>query len=258
MKKREKALIITTIIAPILFAATCATVFFALFWRAPNDRHVIEIPQFAGQTEGAVGAPADIELVKEYSFSESVPKGEIIAQEPNAYAKRKLRQGEKCQVKLTVSLGEETHTLPDLRGLAYNEALAKLRMFGVEIKTVYQNRIDGESGRVLSTDPKSGSEIKSGERITVYVSRNPGRSSVKVGNYREKRQEEAVLSLMLDGLTIGEIIGVPSLLPSGTVLDQSIPENAYLPYGSKIDLVVSEGEMNENNERSPFFGGVTE
>ncbi len=258
MKKREKALFWAAGLSVLLLVAVCAAVYFALFWRDGRSRRVVQVPQLAGDFDDGVISAEDIEIVKEYTFSEDAPAGWVISQSPGAGACRKLRQGEKCRIRLTVSLGEETHTLPELSGLRYNEALAILRCYGVQVETVYQSRLDQEGGTVLFSHPKNRSEIRAGDKVTLYVSRHPSRGAVRVGNYTRMEQSAALLSLLMDGLTLGEITSLPSSAPLGTVIDQSFPMGTYLPYGTQIDLAVSGGEAGAEEEQLPILGGVTE
>ena len=93
-------------------------------------------------------------------FSETVPAGVIVAQSPSSGT---APRG--SQVALQVSKGPELITVPDVAGLPHEEAEQTLEALGLEARIV---AIPGP-GRVRSTDPVAGAQVRKGSRVTVYV-----------------------------------------------------------------------------------------
>ena len=67
------------------------------------------------------------------------------------------------------------------------------------------------------------------------------------------RCESAIARLMADGLTLGRIIYLPTESEyEGVVIAQSIPKDALVRWGSKIDITVA-----ESGEALGFYNGDT-
>lgn len=96
------------------------------------------------------------------TFSDDVPKGKVINQSiaPNTTAYRL------DQVSLTVSKGPEMVKVPNIYGKTESEARSALEGAGLKVKV---RRTFGDSKRVLSVDPRTGSSIKVGSTVTITL-----------------------------------------------------------------------------------------
>lgn len=97
-------------------------------------------------------------------YSSTVPRGTVIAQSPAA---GQVRKGE--QVKLTVSRGPGSVTIPDVRRLDAASAVAKLQAAGFVVDVVASPTPATVPGTVVSTDPAAGRRLTQGQTITVRV-----------------------------------------------------------------------------------------
>lgn len=211
-----------------------------------NERELIVIPEYVGQRSDSISGSENITIESEPVFSNDVPAGEVIAQFPYGGAKRKLKNGEKCVVKLTVSLGKESKSVPQVKNFKYVDAASALRKIGARIRivSVYDDSIEPEM--VLRTSPAVGEKIESGDTVTLFVSRNHVRGSVCVKDFVGMSREEAVSELLSQGLTLGEINeAVSEDYPHGAVISQSITPQSYVLYGTKIYLTVNAGEWDD-------------
>ena len=93
-------------------------------------------------------------------FSESVPKGRVVAQEP---ADGRAPRG--STVRLQVSKGPELIAVPDVTGQKRAAAQERLEALGLKVRVF---AIPGP-GTVRSTDPGAGAKVRKGSTITVYV-----------------------------------------------------------------------------------------
>ena len=220
-------------------------------------REVIEIPDLVGKQLGDICGFEKIKIESEPIFSSEVPEGEIISQFPSAGAKRKLADGEKYTVKLTVSLGKELQIVPNLQNYQYSDAAAALRTIGAKIKIVSVYDDEKERDLVLRTLPEAGERIERGQTVTLFVSRNHIHGSVCVKDFTGMPQSDAVTEMLAQGLALGEIKQEYSdEYDVGVVISQSVSKSSYVLHGSVVDLTVSAGKRIEILH--PFRGDITE
>ena len=108
--------------------------------------------------------------VKDRAWSETVPKGRIVSTDP-APGDRVAKEG---TVGAVVSRGPERHDVPQVRGKTLDDAQQALD----GAKLAYGdavNRFDEKiaKGRVISTDPKSGTALSRNTAVDVIVSQGP-------------------------------------------------------------------------------------
>jgi serine/threonine-protein kinase len=95
-------------------------------------------------------------------FSDSVPLGEVMQQNPKSGAQ--LQPGD--TVSLVVSQGPRQFPMPDLRGLSLDAARAKATALGLKVTAL---PVPGSHGTtVVSQIPDPGSTVKYGTTITLY------------------------------------------------------------------------------------------
>jgi serine/threonine-protein kinase len=132
------------------------------------------------------------------------------------------------------------------------ESAASLRQLKVYIaREVYH--VNVEAGRVISQNPKAGSETKAGRTIRIVISR--GSEMVRVPDLSGKTQVEAELILESRKLTLGNVYTEPnSDTPKGCIARQTPEPGSSVEKGSLIDLYVSLGP-NVDTVKVPNFIG---
>ena len=104
-------------------------------------------------------------------YSDSVPRGEVISQSPNA--NESVDKGSKVNV--TISKGKEikniTLNIPDVSGKSVDEAKSILSSAGVEANAVKGDpaKSEGEAGKVYSQSQSGHFTIKQGEKVTITI-----------------------------------------------------------------------------------------
>lgn len=245
--KTLKKLTIFAILSVAVFILTVICVFAYFFVNFDGEREIIEIPSFAGQKFSEISPFDKIKIESELIFSDDIPEGEIISQFPYAGARRKLAEGEKYTVRLTVSMGKETQRIPKLENFKYNEAAAALRSIGAKIRIVSVYDDEAERDIVLRTLPCAGESIERGQQVTLFVSRNHIHGSVCVKNFVGLPLEVASTEILAQGLNLGEIReGYSDGFAEGEVILQSIAQGSYVLHGSRIDITVSAGQKTED------------
>lgn len=211
-----------------------------------NDTYILTVPSFVGKNEGEVKGDSDLEITREWIYSSTTPRGRIISQEPYGGARRKLRLGERYEVKIYVSLGEQTERIPDLSGVGVNSAAAALRAIHAKVRSVavYDS---GEDGVVLYTSPAANRKIKAGDTVTIFVARQRPIGSVRVPDFCGMPLAQATRIALASGLVIadGEFAE-----PQSIVKKQSIPAGSMVRRGSYISFVSDEA-VEENIREWP-------
>ncbi len=158
--------------ANLLFFGVCFVVLDALFGVALPRGERVTVPDFCGATEQSLAADERFELTAEYRYDES-PAGTILSQEPPAGSVRKIGEDRaRCSVRVVVSMGPETLTIPDLVGQNGSVAAAELRRMGLSATTEPDPSAapDTAAGEVTRTDPPAGSAAQAGTVVRLYVS----------------------------------------------------------------------------------------
>ena len=125
---------------------------------------LLDVPAVTGQSSARATralADAGFETTVSRVFSERVPNGQVVAQEP---AEGRAARG--STVSLEVSKGPELFAVPDLRGRTAPQAAATLADLGLEGRAF--DLPDGQ-GNVVTQSPRAGSLVRRGAVVTYYV-----------------------------------------------------------------------------------------
>jgi serine/threonine-protein kinase len=160
------------------------------------------------------------------------PTGTVFAQDPSAGTEA----DEGSTVRISVSRGPDTASVPNAVGLAEAEARDRLVSAGFEVDSteVFSER---EPGIVASQDPRAGAEAETGSTVTIQVSQGTGLVEVPNVVGLTRGQAEAELS---NARLEANVVEVPSDEPAGTVVAQN-PVGGQAQQGSAVRLNVSAG-----------------
>ncbi|WP_433282387.1 Stk1 family PASTA domain-containing Ser/Thr kinase [Micromonospora sp. CA-244673] len=168
-------------------------------------------------------------------YDEKIPKDTVLGQDPVS-ATRIVKGG---TITLTLSLGPERLPVPDVVGKDF--ALAQVELTDAKLVPVKgSSRYDDAlpAGVVLATDPKVGTVVKPGAKVTVVLSK--GRAPVSVPNLVGKNLAEARTALAQLGLTPVETYK-DSDKPKDEILGQSPADGTGVEKGAQVKLDVSKG-----------------
>ena len=239
MKKRLRLWRYAALIALLATVCTGWIVFDDLFSPLGAVSYSVEVPNFCGQHLDSVALADWIDVKTEYRYDTTAPSGIILSQTPVAGSRRKLTaQDPRCTLSLTVSLGKEILTLPNVVGNDARHAVTALREQGFTVETVTQNSAYDE-GTVLSTEPRAGTELPKGGKVTVTVSVGMPTVTVTVPNLIGLSRSDALVKLWLSQLAVGEVIEVDTDEEAGTVTAQSHLGGTLVSAGTKITLYVN-------------------
>ncbi len=152
---------------------------------------------------------------------------------------------DKIIMPLYVNLGNETE-LPDVIEMSINEAIKVLeeKDFQIVVKdSLYDAKHD--AGTVIEQNPYPYATVKEGRRV--YLTVSIGEKPIIMPNLFGVSPREAVLILETYGLQSGSKFYVPSdRYYEGTVMGQSYPQGQEIKPGSKIDIIISLGQVSKD------------
>ncbi|WP_431914152.1 Stk1 family PASTA domain-containing Ser/Thr kinase [Micromonospora carbonacea] len=196
-------------------------------------------PELVGLTkaeaEGQAGRGGFVLRYAEPRYDEQVPRDAVLTQEP-ASAARIVKGG---TITLTLSRGPERLPVPDVVGKDFD--LAKDDLTNAELVVVKGgSRYDDTlpEGVVVATDPKVGTEVKPGAKVTVTLSK--GKAPISVPNLVGKNLAEARTALAQLGLVPVETYK-KSDKPRDEILGQSPASGTGVEKGAQVKLDISEG-----------------
>ena len=168
----------------------------------------VEVPTLSGQTlEGARALIADrglkISNPPTFSSSETIPEGQVIDWSP------KGKIPPRSIVRVVMSSGLPTVLIPKVSGLLPDDAVQTLTTLGLIGTRAQAYSEITPKGKVAFTTPKSGTEVKKGSTVAVFVSRGPER--VAVPNVVGMTPDDASVALRAVGLLVSSTVGSPDV-----------------------------------------------
>jgi serine/threonine protein kinase len=173
--------------------------------------------------------------VSKGAYSETVHKGYVVSTDPGP-GDRVLKDG---TVGAVISLGPERHKVPDVRGKTLDDAQQVLdgaRLGYGEAVQRFNEKIP--KGRVVSTDPATGTLLRRNTAVDVRVSKGP--RPVKIPDYTGKPADPATKALEKLGFEIDASEVNSDTVDQGRIVSQN-PDTGTGQKGDAISLVVSKG-----------------
>ncbi|HEX3077350.1 MAG TPA: Stk1 family PASTA domain-containing Ser/Thr kinase [Lachnospiraceae bacterium] len=220
----------------------------------------VPVPDVKGRTlDEALTMLKDAGLSPRYEEqpSDVVPKDHIIEQSIEAGDEVEKN----TEIELTVSSGTEEFELRDVAGLTQEQADTILEDdSNLKVVHEYEYSDTVEQNEVIKTSPESGTKVKKGDTVTVYVSKGKETKMVNVPDLRNYTQDQAIELLKSKGLAKGEISTKYSdKYAQGVVMEQSYSPDTSVDEGTKVDFTVSLGPEVEEVEEATYkyIGKVT-
>lgn len=134
----------------------------------------VDVPDVTGKTAEAAMAKledSNLTVSREFEYSNDVPSGQVIRQDPKAG--RTVKEGTK--VTIYVSQGTESIKVTDVTGKSEADAKAALSDFNVTTTTEHSDSV--AEGNVISQSINGGQYAEKGASITIVVSSGPEKIS---------------------------------------------------------------------------------
>ena len=179
-----------TVFLPALFGITIAFALacMALCWMILNDssnlmnsKADVTLGDYIGMTKDQAMATDQIASGQispewEEEYNSNYAAGYIYKQSP--VSGRTVREGQ--SVTLTVSLGTQYVTVPDLTNYVQTDAEQQLKALGVSVLVTQAVDTSVASGAVIRTDPAAGTQVAAGSTVILYISRPQVSTTTKV------------------------------------------------------------------------------
>ncbi|MFG1666590.1 Stk1 family PASTA domain-containing Ser/Thr kinase [Streptomyces sp. Y7] len=205
-----------------------------------NSGQFTQVPPLLSKTEAQARdrleeAGLDVGKV-ERAYSDTVKRGTVISTDPGTGAR--IRHND--SVKLVVSAGPETVKVPDIEGYPLAKARAELKESGLQPGMVKREFNDDVTrGSVLSADPGTGTEVRSGSAVALIVSKG---SPVDIPDVTGEDPADARAELEEAGLKVKIAPArVNSEFDAGQVAQQSPVKGKQAAEGDTVTLTLSKG-----------------
>ena len=251
-KKARKGKKKRTVFLPVLFGITVAFALacLALCWAILNDSSTlmsekadVVLADYSGMTQDEVNAQPQVSSGQitvnwEQSYSNDYAAGYVYKQSP--VAGRTVREGQ--SVTLTVSLGIQSVTVPDVTNYLQADAEQQLKNLGVSVLVTQAVEPTVASGSVIRTDPAAGSQVAAGSTVVVYVSRPQVSTTAKVPSLVGLSSVNDARTLLVQNkLGLGSTTEQYSDKPAGTIIAQSPAAGSTVKVNSRVSVTVSAG-----------------
>ncbi len=212
----------------------------------PEGTETLTIPSLIGTTlsENDERLPPDrYTLIFDYRTDAATAPGTVLLQEPSGGASRRvIPTHSPCTLRLTLSTGPATLSVPPLIGRSAKEAAVTLRAAGLIVRTQSTLRNDLSPGQILSVDPPEGTVMQEGQVITLTVSEVSTRRVVRVPDVRGLERTLANSTLILRGLVPNDpTFAYSDTVPNGAVISQYPLPGTLVPSGTQATLTLSRG-----------------
>ena len=254
----KKHKVLSSIIGLILlFAITIGLTIGISNATRPKD---VEIPNLVGKT---VDEAKDILKQNKLNYVEEsqeynteVPEGQIISQNPPYVQGRRIK--ENTSIKVVVSKGTETTTVPKLKGLTKDEAQETANDAKIKLDFQEETSKTVEAGVIIKQEKAEGETVNAGDTIKVYISIGTGIKQVKVASVVGQDEETAKKTLEDLGLVIEKInYSKDKSQTNGVVLEQSLSANTTVDEGSKITLTVNKYDEDKDCKVNVNVASIT-
>ena len=251
-KKTRKGKKKKPIFLPVLFGITVAFALacLALCWTILNDSSTlmsekadIVLADYSGMTQDEVNAQpqvasGQITVNWEESYSNDYAAGYVYRQSP--VAGRTVREGQ--SVTLTVSLGIQYVTVPDVTNYLQADGEQQLKSLGVSVLITQAVDDTVAAGSIIRTDPAAGSQVAVGSTVVVYVSRPQVSTTAKVPSLVGlSNVNDARTLLVQNKLGLGSTTEQYSDQPAGTIIGQNPAAGSTVKVNSRVSVTVSAG-----------------
>ena len=230
-----------------------------------------EVPDLTGKnyTE-AVAVIADdpdlkghftVTVSEEKAYNSEYEPGQIIQQDPVGGTKTK---SDVTEITVTLCSEEEEQVavkyMPDIVGKNYHDWIQNLSDdYGVVVNYRLEYS-DYDKDLIISTDPKSGTQLTDGQTVTLYISKGKEVKKVTMVSLTGMTQAQAESAIKDLGLKVGSVVSVNSDEEKGKVIFQSVKQGAEVEVGTKVNIQISKGPKEpepqpDNGDDDPASSG---
>ena len=216
-----------------------------------NNKADIVLGDYIGMTQEQAQAvdqiaSGQIKVTWEQEYNSNYAAGYIYKQSP--VSGRNVREGQ--SVTLTVSLGTQYVTVPDLTNYVQSDAEQQLKDLGVSVLVTQAVDTSVAAGAVIRTDPAAGTQVEAGTTVIVYISRPQVATTTKVPSLIGLTVDDARTLLVQNRLGLGSQTDQYSDQPAGAIIGQDPQAGSTAKLNDRVNIVVSAGPEPESEAPS--------
>ncbi len=220
-----------------------------------QEEKQINVPKVVGKSiDEAIAILNDANLgyqiVKKES-SDQYRKNQVMKQTPEAGKK----VAKNTEIKLVVSSGKEEKKvrIPDVLNQSEDEAQKILTDAGLVVDSKFEFDDTIEEGKVISTSPKPGAEVKEGSKVVIVISKGSEKGTIP--NLEGKTEAEARAALIEAGFICGNVSEEYSdRYETGIVMSQSEKAGKKMDKGATVNIVISKGKKIKMSTVPALYG----
>ncbi len=237
-----KGVIIAAVIALVVFGGLA--LYQGYVSSQPKE---VEVPNFVGMTVSEANAQNNGQFYFTYvsRYSDDIPADSIIEQSP-AGGSKKMKEG--STIELIINSADTDVTVPYINSsIGSEEIVQKLEKVNLVPKILYVES-DQSAMKVDSVFPPTGTSVKIGSTVYVFVSKGVTKKVVKMPAIKGYTAEEAVAALKDAGFTQYNIEYDDSVEGGkDEVIRQNPLQGSEIPEDYKITIVCTKGENKEKS-----------
>lgn len=227
----------------------------------PADDGKIEMPNLVGYTEEEAKEKlrlAGLGFKRAKDYSDLFREGYVMEQSIDAGT----RILPNTTIVVTISEGVKTFELTDVTGMEENDARQVLEdewHLVVSPEYVYSEEVN--QGKVVSTMPIAGEEVRAGDTVTIKISRGPEVTDVLVPEIRNLSESAAREKLDSRGLiAVNAGSEYSATVREGNIISQSYASGKRVAVGTEIEYIVSLGPSGggeSSTSNTTYYGQVS-
>jgi beta-lactam-binding protein with PASTA domain len=177
--------------------------------------------------------------IQSREYSNTIKRDFIISQSPKAGEAIDTR--ERRGVMIVVSKGSEVALVPNVDKLNEYQTRREILRSGFTVgKVYYRYHKETPKDEIVNLTPLSGQTTSREVPIDILVSKGPEPTSAQMPNVIGDILSAAQKQIEDAGLTVGAITTQKnSSAASGSIISQSIAPGSSVPFGNKVNLIVS-------------------
>jgi serine/threonine-protein kinase len=214
------------------------------WWLSAGPGQNIETPNLVGKTleeaQGVLLATTDTEKITitagDPVFSETIPQGVIVATDPQPGS----GVNPTGIITASISQGPERYLVPDVAGMTPEAATDAITAANLTLGGRTEAFDDNIAvGQVAKTTPKIGSELKSGERVDLVISKGPEPVEIPAVVGKQIKVVEPNLNSL--GLQVDRTNVFSETAKKNSVMSIKPKAGNIVSSGSTVEVVVSKG-----------------
>ena len=199
----------------------------------------VNLPNVVGKTQDeakSIIEQAGLKMeVGDSEASSEVAEGLIIMQEPPYQSDTKVEKG--STVKITLSTGPETAELPDFKDQDIETVRAEAKKMGLILNESEEFSDKVDENKVISQSVKAGTQVKSGDSVSVVVSKGVEKTTVPtvVG------MDEGTAKATISNANLKSEVSYTNddTKDDGKVVSQSVDQGKEVATGTTVKIVVN-------------------